>query len=65
MAKKDSNRTIVNGVDSFSVNIMDNGFTLEYTGNNSDNDWVNTKLVVTDVNALCEKIREVVQIPRA
>jgi hypothetical protein len=65
MAKKESNRTIVNGVDNFTVNIMDNGFTVEYTGNNSDNDWVTSKVIVSDIDKLCELIRGVVVIPRS
>ena len=63
MAKK--NKTIVNGVDSFSVSILDNGYTLEYTGNNSDNDWVTNKVIVGDVDKLCELIRGVVVLPQA
>lgn len=65
MAKKELNRTIVNGVDNFSVNIMDNGYTVEYTGNNSDNDWITTKLIVSDIDKLCEQVRTIVQIPRS
>jgi hypothetical protein len=63
MAKK--NKTIVNGVDNFSVSILDNGYTLEYTGNNSDNDWVTNKVIVGDVDKLCELIRGVVVLPQA
>ena len=63
MAKK--NKTIVNGVDSFSVSILDNGFTLEYTGNNSDNDWTTNKVIVGDVDKLCELIRGVTALPQA
>ena len=63
MAKK--NKAIVNGVDNFSVSILDNGYTLEYTGNNSDNDWVTNKVIVGDVDKLCELIRGVVVLPQA
>ena len=63
MAKK--NKTIVNGVDSFSVSILDNGYTLEYNGNNSDNDWITNKLIVGDVDKLCELIRGVTALPQA
>ena len=65
MANKESNRTIVNGVDNFTVNIMDNGFTVEYTGNNSENDWITSKVIVSDVDKLCELIRGIVVIPRS
>ena len=63
MAKK--NKAIVNGVDNFSVSILDNGFTLEYTGNNSDNDWTTNKVIVGDVDKLCELIRGVTALPQA
>ena len=63
MAKK--NKTIVNGVDSFSVSILDNGYTLEYNGNNSDNDWITNKIIVGDVDKLCELIRGVTALPQA
>lgn len=59
------NKAIVNGVDNFSVSILDNGYTLEYTGNNSDNDWVTNKVIVGDVDKLCELIRGVVVLPQA
>ena len=65
MASKEANRTIVTGVDNFTVNIMDNGFTVEYTGNNSDNDWITSKTIVSDVDKLCEIIRGIVIIPRS
>ena len=63
MAKK--NKAIVNGVDSFSVSILDNGYTLEYNGNNSDNDWITNKIIVGDVDKLCELIRGVTALPQA
>ena len=65
MAKQEENRTIVNGVDNFTVNILDNGFTVEYTGNNSENDWVTSKTIVSDVDKLCEIIRGIVVIPQS
>ncbi len=65
MASKELNRTIVTGVDNFTVNIMDNGFTVEYTGNNSDNEWITSKVIVSDVDKLCELIRGIVVIPRS
>ena len=65
MASKEANRTIVNGVDNFTVNILDNGFTVEYTGNNSENDWVTSKTIVSDVDKLCEIIRGIVVIPQS
>jgi len=65
MASKESNRTIVTGVDNFTVNILDNGFTVEYAGNNSDNDYVSSKVIVGDFDKLCELIRGIVVIPRS
>jgi len=57
MSKKD----IVKEVNDFSVDIADNGFVLNYSGRNNDDDWVNTKLVFTEVGQLVAKIYEIIE----
>lgn len=52
-------KDIVKGVDSVSVNILDNGYTLEFTGYNSNGDWVTSKIIVATVDELCNHIKEV------
>ena len=62
MAKKD--RTVVKGVTDFNVAIFDNGFTLTYSGNNAEGDWSDAKIIVPDIEKLCDLIRNVVTLPR-
>ena len=57
-------KNIVKGVDSVSVNILDNGYTLEFTGYNASNDWVTSKVIVASVDELCAHIKEITGIPR-
>ena len=57
-------QAVVKNVSDFSVNIFDNGFTLQYSGNDADDNWADTKLIVSNVDELCELIRGVVVFPR-
>lgn len=61
---KVNSKNIVKGVESVSVNILDNGYTLEFTGYNSTGDWVTSKVIVGSVDELCNHIKEIVGIPR-
>ena len=56
-------KDIVEGVDSISVNILDNGYTLEFTGYNANGDWVTSKTIVSSVEELCSHIKEVTGLP--
>jgi trans-aconitate methyltransferase len=60
---KSQYKDIVKGVDSVSINILDNGYNLEFTGYNSKGDWVTSKIIVPSVEELCNHIKEVTQIP--
>lgn len=55
---------VVKKVSDFNVEILDNGFTLRYSGEDSDDNWADTKVIVADVDALCARIKEVVALPR-
>jgi len=57
MSKKD----IVKEVNDFSVDIADNGFVLNYSGRNNDDDWTSAKLVFTEVGQLVAKIYEIIE----
>lgn len=61
---KTNYKDIVKGVDSVSVNILDNGYTLEFTGYNTNGDWTTSKIIVPSIDDLCNHIKEVTQIPR-
>lgn len=56
-------KDIVKGVDSVSVSILDNGYTLEFTGYNNQGDWVTSKIIVSTIDDLCNHIKTVAQIP--
>lgn len=61
---KNNYKDIVKGVESVSVNILDNGYTLEFTGNTDKGDWITSKTIVSSVDELCEHIKSVVKFPR-
>lgn len=57
MAKKE----VVKGVTDFRVEIADNGFVLEFSGEDANGDWANAKRIVGDPNALVQAIMKIVQ----
>jgi hypothetical protein len=59
MAKKE----IIKDVSDFNVEIADNGYVLNYSGNNSEGDWKNTKIVVTTIDELISEIKRIVALP--
>jgi len=50
--------------DSFTVNIYDNGYMLEISGRDSDNEWKNAKVLVQNLTQLNDLIAEVSELPR-
>lgn len=50
--------------DSFTVYMYDNGFMLEISGNNQNEDWTNTKIVCTSIADLVELIQEATELER-
>lgn len=56
-------KNITKGVDSVSVNILDNGYTLEFSGYNSTGDWVTSKVIVSTIDELCSHMKEITGIP--
>ena len=57
--------SVVSNVNEFNVVLFDNGFSLTYSGNDVDGAWADTKLIVPDVDKLCELIRAVALLPRS
>lgn len=55
---------IVEGVSDFTVSIYDNGFTLQYSGNDAKGEWADAKIIVSDFDKLCDLMRGVVELPR-
>lgn len=50
--------------DSFTVNMYDNGFMLEISGRDKDEDWTGAKILVLSVEELITLIKEVVEMER-
>ena len=57
-------KQVVKNVTDFNVAIFDNGFTLNYNGNDSEGDWAEAKVIVSDIDKLCELIRGLATLPR-
>ena len=58
MSKK---KEVVKGVTDFRVEIADNGFVIEFSGEDVNGDWANAKRIVGDPNALTQTIMKIVQ----
>ena len=50
--------------DNFSVNMYDNGFMLEISGRNDNDDWTNAKIICKDIKELTDLINEATDMPR-
>lgn len=50
--------------DSFTVNMYDNGFMVEVSGRNEDNDWASAKILCNDLDAMVEVVKEITYLPR-
>ena len=55
---------VVKKVTDFNVEILDNGFTLRYSGEDADDNWADTKMIVADVDTLTARIKEIAALPR-
>ncbi|CAB4129419.1 hypothetical protein UFOVP118_52 [uncultured Caudovirales phage] len=54
----------VSKVTDFNVNIFDNGFTINFTGYDDDDNWADVKMIVPNVDELVEIVKEIVNLPR-
>jgi len=50
-------KQVTKDVDYFSVNFADNGYILEYSGKNDEDDWRNAKILVSTFDELVEAIK--------
>jgi len=51
--------------DSFTVNIYDNGFMIEVTGRDENEDWATQKIVCNTAEELVAIVNEVINMERA
>lgn len=50
--------------DNLTVNIYDNGFMVEISGRNNDDDWVTAKIVCNSLDEVMDIITEATKIPK-
>lgn len=53
---------VTKDVNDFSVAMANNGFVLEYSGRNDDDDWTQDKIVMPDLKQLISEIQRLVEI---
>ena len=51
--------------ESFTVNMYDNGFMLEVSGRNEEDDWSTAKILCKDIEEVIEHIRIIPTLPRS
>lgn len=50
--------------ENFTINMYDNGFMIEVSGKDSEDDWKSVKLMVQSVDELVALVKEVTELPR-
>jgi hypothetical protein len=55
---------IIKEVNDFNVEIADNGFVLNYSGRTDEDDWINSKVVITSVDDLVKTITDIVSMEK-
>jgi hypothetical protein len=51
--------------DSFTVNIYDNGFLVEVSGRDEEDDWTSAKIMCADFDEVIKVISEIPTLPRS
>jgi hypothetical protein len=51
--------------ENFSVNIYDNGFMFEINGRDTNDEWVNAKIICSDIEQLVSLVREASDMDRS
>jgi hypothetical protein len=55
-----SKKPVIKEVSDFNVEIADNGFVLNYSGRDADDDWANVKVVLTSAEQLADEINKII-----
>lgn len=50
--------------ESFTINMYDNGYMLDISGEDANGDWKSAKILISDVNALVELVKEATTLER-
>ena len=49
---------------SYTVNIFDNGFSVEISGRDADNDWKNSRVLCGSLEDLISVVEEIAALPQ-
>jgi hypothetical protein len=50
--------------DNYTVNMYDNGFMIEISGRNNDNDWATAKILCSDLETVIQIVQEIATMAR-
>jgi ketol-acid reductoisomerase len=50
--------------EAYTINMYDNGFMIEVGGRDDNDEWKNTKIIVSTVEELVELVKEAASLPR-
>jgi hypothetical protein len=50
--------------EAFTINMYDNGFMIEVGGRDDNDEWKNTKIIVSTVEELLALVKEAASMPR-
>jgi hypothetical protein len=50
--------------EAYTINMYDNGFMIEVGGRDDNDEWKNTKIIVSTVEELIELVKEAALLPR-
>ena len=51
--------------ENFSINVYDNGFLIEVSGRDSEDEWATAKIIVSTVDELIALVREAADMERS
>lgn len=49
--------------DSFNVTLFDNGYSIEVSGRDDEDDWANCKIICSTIEELVELIKDINSLP--
>ena len=50
--------------DQFQIYMYDNGYMVEIAGKSSDDEWITSKIICSDVESILTLVKEAVSLPR-
>jgi hypothetical protein len=56
---------LVKADSNFSINVYDNGFLIEVSGRDSEDEWATAKIIVSTVDELIALVREAADMERS